>query len=330
MRYGFGSWALFQAQYRAERVDYGGELDASSQQIVNTSLANGPRFNRVGWELAYQRREERRSGGLGASSRQILQRGRGEINVRVGAQTQVFAAAGYEDNEYPQARGEDPPEGEFWEAGFRWRPTRHTSLEGAYGERFFGRTWNAAFTYKGPGTTWELGYSENLVTQTQLQFERSRVLVRDDEGNLVLTPEGDPLVVEIPVSSVRNEVFLQRRATGRVGWRSGLTSVVLSGFAEEREFQTQDLGEESYGGSLRLDYQVAARINFSMSGRAQHRTFATTDREDLWWSGRAQVQRTVSPSLKVSASYNYVVQDSEHSGQTYSAQEATLALSKTF
>jgi uncharacterized protein (PEP-CTERM system associated) len=330
LRYGLGSWALVRAAYRAERVEYGGDYEATTQQTTDVSLVNGPRFNRVGWALSYQRREETRSEEIGASGRHILERGRGELNLLIGPRIQVFAAGGFEDNEYPQAIGADPPEGAFWEAGLRWHPTRHTSLEGSYGKRFFGQTWNAAFNYQGPNTSWELSHSESLVTQTQLQFQRSQAVVRDDEGNFVLDPDGDPIVVDFAVPSVRTQVFLQRRTNGRVAWESGRTGLVLSAFGEEREFQGQGGSEESYGARIRFDWQVASRTNVGVSGQAQRRTFAALDRTDRWWSARAKVGRRLSPSMNLSASYEYLARDSDQGGQDYASQLATVAVSKTF
>jgi uncharacterized protein (PEP-CTERM system associated) len=330
LKYALGSFAGARARYRADRVDYGDGDRNSTQHTTDASLTSGPRFNRVGWSLSYERREETIDRGAGETSDSVLQRGRGELNVQLGARTQVFGAGGYEENEYPQALGQDPPEGSFWEAGLRWNPTRRTSLQGSYGERYFGETWSASFSHQGPELSMDLSYSENLVTQTELQFQRSQALVRDADGNLVLDPDGDPVVIEFAVPTLANEVFIQKRARAGVGWQAGPTRLGLSAFNEDREYQTRDQDEEAYGGSAQLDWDVAMRTDLELSGRWQKRTFATLDRTDTWWSARTQVRRRMADSMDVSASYEFVARDSDQGGQDYEAHTATVALTKTF
>jgi uncharacterized protein (PEP-CTERM system associated) len=284
----------------------------------------------VGWSLSYERREETIDRGTGETSDNILQRGRGELNVQLSPRTQVFGAGGYEENDYPQALGQDLPEGSFWEAGLRWKPTPRTALEGSYGERYFGETWSASFSHQGPELNMDISYSESLVTQTQLQFQRSQALVRDNDGNLILDPDGDPVVVEFPVATLATEVFVQKRARAGLGWQAGPTQLSLSAFNEDREYQNREQGEEAFGGSAQLGWDVAMRTDLELNGRWQKRTFATLDRTDTWWSGRARVRRRVTATLDVSASYEYVARDSDQGGQDYETQMATVALAKTF
>ncbi|WP_332319869.1 TIGR03016 family PEP-CTERM system-associated outer membrane protein [Thiohalorhabdus sp.] len=333
LQYALGSFARARARYRAERVLYGNRFNDRTQQTVSASLASGARFDPVGWSLAYNRQEETVGQTTAATSRdQVLERVTGELNWRVGAKLQVFASGGYEDNQFRRARQGDPVDGSFWNAGLRWQPTRQTSLEASYGERFFGETWSATFRrQEGPHLDWDLSYSESLVTQTDLQVQRSQALVRGPGGNIILDPGGDPLTVTVPVATVVNEVSLQKRARGSVTAHTAKTRLTLSGFSEQRTFQIRDRTEDSYGGGLNLGWQAATRTNVSAGGRWQRRDFTGTSGEETRWSARASATRRVSSTLELSARYRHENRQSDGgAGRDYTLNEVTLALDKTF
>ena len=330
LQYALGSFARLRASHRMERVEFERRLEDRTQQTTRASLASGPRFNRVGWSLAYDRRRETIDSVDGAPGEQVLQRGRGEVNVQLGGKTQVFGAGGYEDNSYPRAVGREPPEGEFWEAGLRWRPTARTFLEGSYGERFFGKTWGAVLRHQAPDASLTLSYSESLVTQTDLRIRRSQSLVRDEEGNIVLAPDGDPLVIDVPVPTVTTEVFLQKRTHGRIGWQTGKTTLGVTAFTEEREYQTRELTEEIYGGHLQLNWGMAPRTDVNGRIRWQRQSFAGLDRTDRWWSVRGEIRQQATPSLHLSGSYEHLERVSNAGGRDYASNLLTVALDKTF
>ncbi len=329
LQYALGSFAQARARYRIERVEFASRFGSRTQQTANATLSSGPRFNRVGWRLTYERRDEdgrgsgdrRRRGLLGRGDR-TLQRLEGELNTRIGAKTQLFATGGYEDNQFARAPGRRRPDGPFWNVGLRWRPSRHTSLEGFYGERFFGSNWRVSFTHQGPTWNADLSYNETLITQTDFQTGLSRGLIPGQVGSL-----GPQLTV------VDAGVILQKRVQARLGWSRGPTNLDLTGFVGEREFQGRDLEGQTYGGSLQVSWQVGQRTDLQAGGRWHRQDFAGTGGTNRRWSARAQIRRQLGDSLDLSVRYVYENREAESQrflGRNFTQQQATVALDKTF
>jgi len=325
LQYAFGNFATGRARYRWRRAEYEGDLEDRTLRTATASLASGRRFNRVGWGVNYQRTEEKPED----LPKHTLESTSGTLSLLLGAKTRVFGVYGYEDNQFERFEGAEPPEGEFWEAGLRFSPSSRTSLEAAYGERFFGETKRFQFQHRGPSTTWEASYNESLTTDTDLQLQRSDALVRDEEGNLVVV-DGQPLVVEITVPVIRTQVILQRRGSAGVTWESGAGRIGLSGFWELREYQRTGQEEEIYGGSTRLGWRLSSRSRAHLTGSWTRRQFPDTGREDDIWSGEVGYNRQVGPSTEASLRYRYLQRDSNRSGLSYRENQAEVALDKRF
>jgi len=326
LRHAFGSFATGNASYRWQRVEYGGRLADRTQQTANATLSSGRRFDRVGWTMAYHRTEETGEG----LPDHLLETGSLDLSLLLGAKTRVFGVYGYERNDYPQAQGADPPEGDFWEAGLRFNPSLRTSFEGAYGEHYFGETKRFEFRHQGPATTWQASYRESLTTDTAIQIERVQALILDENGNVVLNQNGDPLVVEFPVPIVRTEVILQKRLAGGVAWDDGKTRLGLRAYRELREYQTSGREEEVYGGIGRMGWQAAPRTRLDLTGSWHRRLFPDSDREDELWTAEAGATRQVSRSLQMGLRYRYLRRHSNQADRGYRENQAELSLAKQF
>lgn len=333
VQHAFGNFATGRARYRWRRVDYESGLDDRTQQTATASLASGRRFDVVGWGLNYRHTRE-----TGADiPDQTLEIASANLSLLLGAKTRIFGVGGYENNEYEQAAGDDPPDGEFWEAGLRFNPSRHTSLEAAYGERFFGETKRFEFRHQGPSTSWEASYSENLITYTQVQELQTDRLIQQilQDGFDDLTDQEFAQLVALAnagetVSLVRNQVILQRRANGSVTWASGGSRIGIRGFWERREFQTSGQEEELYGGSSRIGWKLGPRTRARVGGSWQRRLFPLTGREDDLWFGELAANRRVGVNARLEFSYRHLRRESNAANRSYRENEVELALEKRF
>ncbi len=329
LQYDLGSVARLRARYRREVVDQDDSRLDTETDTARVALDSGPRFNTWGWSASYERTDEalaRR--GVGDEDRRF-ERARGELNVRAGARTELFVAGGTEDNDFDSARF-DEIDGDFWEAGFRWSPRRRVTLEAAVGERFFGDTARVSISAQGSALSASFGYREELVTESSLQFERSSQLVRDADGNIVLGPGGRPLTVVIPVPTLRDEVILERRATGRVAWERGHSRLAFSAVATEREFQASATREETRGVDLRYTWTRLVRTSVTASVGYTEQDFARRDRTDDSRFARLGANRDLGRGLSGSLELEANARDSTDDGADYDALRITAGVEKRF
>jgi len=312
----FGNYAQGQARYRYQRVEYGGESFDSESYITSVYLESGPRFEWWGWRLdgqnqriTYDERPDTR-----------FRQGRGELNVQVAKALQVFGSGGYEENEFERAGGQDEPDGTFWEAGFRWNPSRRTSLEAAMGERYYGETKRAQLQHSTRHTTWSLSYREELTTLTQLASER-QVFVVPTEGE---DGELEPTLVSLEVPALTTEVYLSERYSGSVTIRSPKSTVNLSAFNDVRTFQTSNETETTTGGNVSWVWEFGARTRSDIGANFLRREYRATDREDDLWFGHARLIRDLRRNLEATLSYERTQREIRGEGVDYRQNVVSL------
>ncbi len=329
-QYRLGSFAGMQAEYRRQYVDFGSRTYGESDSDITTlGLTSGPMFTTWGWALDYSRRDESRTSERAvdddASSGDLkLERLRGELNLRAGPATQLFVAGGTERNEFQTAEASDPIDGDFWEAGFRWRPNRTVALEAATGERFFGDTSRGSLTINGSALSLELGYSESVVTAPQLQFERQSVLLTDDEGNPVVV-DGQPVTAVIDIPFVRDDVFIEERSTARLRWDHSHTTVTLSYIAADREFQREGTTERSRQTDLEAAWTRLPLTTVEAGIGTRERELVEQGRETGFTTARLGAIRELAPNADLEVELEHI---SQWGG--FDARQATIALEMTF
>ncbi len=228
-----------------------GTLEDSDIKAINVVVQQADIANRLTWAVFYNKNEiEFEDSGVN-----IFEQTSVELGIPLGSRALVFFTAGEEDNEFEIAAAQEPPEGSFWNIGLRWSSPRGNAFELLAGDRFFGEYYRLSWEYSGRYGVIELGYSEDLFTDTQAQFgERASV-------------DGEALVN----TSLRPStgVFLQKRADFELRFRKSRTELRFIAYNEVREFQANDTEDETGFAQLRWDWVLRSRLNFN--ARYQYR-----------------------------------------------------------
>ncbi len=335
LEYELGTFAGLRASYRRQGVHQDeSDLDTETDTI-EARLASGPRFRTWGWSVRFEREDESSEREQGGSARGLgdddrrFQRVRGELTVGAGRRTELFAAAGNEDNEFQSAQF-DEIDGDFWEAGFRWNPRRRVSVEAAIGERFFGDTARASISAQGQALSVRLSYQEELTTESSLRIERSEQLVRDPDGNIILGPEGEPVTTAVPVPTLRDETILEERASARVAWQRGHSAVAFNVVATEREFQESGFTEGSEGVDVSYTWTRLVRTVVSASVGFTEQDLGRVDRSEEFLTVRLGATRDLGSELTASMSLEASQRDTTNGGTDYDATRISAALEKRF
>jgi len=326
----FGDFARFRARFRAQHADYEGQIPSSDSDLVTASLTSGLRFERYGWSLAYERRREELTQSDVPSARVRFDQTRAEANARVSASTQLFAAGGYESNDFQGAEELNDTDGPFWETGVRWNRPPSISSEVAFGERYFGHTGRASVSYTGPFASLDLRYAETLFTDSELRLLRTQQLVHDAQGNVVLDPSGSPVFSTIPLPTATNQVILERRTDLDGTWTRGRSTYSVGLFRYEREYQGTNATEDGNGGQAGWHWRMQSRTDLDAGVARTYQTSADSDREDTLDSGFVSLTRRISPTASGFLRYDYVTNDSNFSADDYRVNLLSVSLVKTF
>lgn len=330
LEYEFGRTAGLNARYRRQRVDFSDSaLSSTETDSFNAGLVSGPGFSRWGWQLGYRRVEESPREEVAERGERIFETHSGEVSVRAGRRSELFAGGGYDNYRY-----EGPAEsidGAFWEVGGRWRPRRNVSMEIAGGERFDRRTQRADIEVRGSSITGTLGYSESVETRTT-RF--SEVLDSPESVEDYLSAGGD---IEVDGESGEvlgviqsDEVFLLKQGRAQLAWERRHSRIALSLTETERHLQRSGDTELSRGGVLSWRWTRLQRTTVDARAGLTHREFRAGLKHRVR-SFQVRGANTLTETLNGSLTFRVDDLDAEGPGaRDYRVHRITLAVEKTF
>lgn len=164
-----------------------------------------------------------------------------------------------------------------WEAGFATQSER-TRFEAAAGHRYFGSTWRVSLERTDDTSSYRLGYDESPTTTDRTQIRQIPVDI---------PVPGEPPPPTPPDTGIDRygtpTRFLEKRATANASWTLFRTSLAMDLFWDRREQQaTLDAetgsteardDEESYGGSVRLAWELGEQTELGLSGGWRQRDY---------------------------------------------------------
>lgn len=326
----FGRFANTTARYGYERTLYGSGISRDfNRELYAVDVDSGTLFGQTFWSLNYDRSEIRyrqsaEQEGLGDEV--ILETVSGTLGRQLTRTFRVFGTVGEERNQFESEL--DDRDGSFWEAGFGWAPTRNTSLEASYGDRFFGRTRSLNFQHRRRNTLWTATYGEQISTNqvdTEVSLDE---LLGLPPGTF---PEAEPLVLS------REEVSIFERAQASVTYTLPRSRWTMEVFHSEREFLqttavTTQRSQEQTGVRGRVSWDQGPRTTYEASLRYARATFLETegDRERLW-SARLGVNHDIGEHMRASLFYRH--QNRTGEGETpreYRENAITASVLMTF
>lgn len=324
----FGNSATSTLRYTYDQVYFerGPVSDTQSHSYL-AQLESGRRFNRLGWALSYQRREEdRRARGDTVQTESVTAR----TSWQATAKLHLFLSGGYERDEFRQRAGAEEPEGTFWNAGFSWAPTPRTSVTASRGERFFGETWNLTASLRTRSTRWSARYNEDVRTVQQLLLDREVFQLTDPFGQPVIGPEGQPVFVEVVIPRLSDEVFVERRGSLSVAKDTGKSTFTLRLTESEREFQEGTEADQTSAVLASWRWRFATRTYSLLSGRwRRHEVEATQTESDLQDTSVAIVRR-IRRNLTGSVELTHTKQETENGTGGYDQNTVTARVNMRF
>ncbi|MCC6710526.1 MAG: TIGR03016 family PEP-CTERM system-associated outer membrane protein [Gammaproteobacteria bacterium] len=171
---------------------------------------------------------------------------------------------GYDANTYGSQQGSS--NGVFWSVGGVWTPSPRTSVEFDWGDRYFGKTVNAAARHTHRRWRFDFTYSTSVTTANQ--FERGLILVPlfDINGAPIFDPvTSGQIFVPVDSPNANDDVFLETRTGAGLAYtlRRGLLS--LRYFEAKRESELNNGTNRTRGVTFDWNHRIRPRLSTNLS-----------------------------------------------------------------
>ncbi|MCU0935910.1 MAG: TIGR03016 family PEP-CTERM system-associated outer membrane protein [Gammaproteobacteria bacterium] len=302
----------------------------SNSHAFEGSLQSGRHFSQFGWNLAHsQRKVDYDAEGVDDPT---FRRTNGRITYPLHRELDVYAGAGYDDNDYETTRGGEDQSGTSWEAGATWRPVQATEVTAGWGHRYFGNYWTFDLTHRSRRTVWTAGYSEDITTSRDILREQQLVRQVDPFGNPVADPLAqNPLLVPIDLPSPNSGVILRKRLDAGVAIQGRRTTTSFNLYRDRRQDQSGNTDDETvYGGTVGVSHQLSRLTSGNLFGTVQYTDPAIDDAsETLWFVGvglRHQLAEDVFGTVDLRHAQNH----SDLPDQDYKENRITAGVTVNF
>jgi hypothetical protein len=296
-QYRFDGTAQFALQGSYSRVDYdGGNVTDSRAEDrgYTATLSSGSNFRRFNWSLNRNYREFNidEPGRDDRSEQNTL-----TLGYLVSSTLRWFGSVG-QDNIVSQGVEVFQDNG-YWETGLEWNPSSRTRLRASTGDRAFGKSSNVQFSRRGRHSQIEVGYSEDVTSQSLQQAFRFRTPTSAEGG-----------VQDITVIGTVDEIFVSKRADVRLTLNGRRNDVTIRAYDEQREFLSSSIEEQYRGGSLGWDHDMGRHLNFNTGLSYSRRTVSDSPDVNKYITFDATLRREIYRNVDVAAGYSHNRQES--------------------
>lgn len=339
----FGTFGTGIVRYRRSGAliesGVGGDIASDS---LEAGFSSGSQFNELSWGLNYSLREASTQGG--ADTR--FERYSVSLGYALSRKLRLNGTFGYDENDYLSAT---KTSGEFWNAGITWAPSRRTTLDTSFGERYFGNTYGFGLTHRSHFTQWNIRYSEDVSDISQQLLNFSGVLFWECSGGRIimtvdtLTPPEPGCTLRTGFgelnTSLAKGVYVIKSLNGGVTWSKGKTGASLTVHDTRRNYQqlAGDLEDHTRGVSGSVNYRLAPHTSLTSSLSYANTMVPAglegllTERDDDTYTFSIGVNHQFQPKLSGSLFYRHQQRESSDSATgDFSENSLTATITMRF
>lgn len=326
----YGNWAESDVRYtfnetRFLKTDTGtaaAQPNASRSQTVKALVRNGPRFNRLRWELSTTRTYTNNN-----SNQDVTElSGEYALNRKVA----LLGRAGREKIENSGlSAGNDPSF--FWLGGFRLTPGPRTSIRFEAGHRFGGASYSGDASYKlNASTTITASYEEALRTDRQALTANLNNLVQGPDGQLI-NPQTGQLANpnELPFDFL-DQTTLQQNFSIAINGTSGRNTFNVTARANKRTQEATNAVDSDVSLSARINRRIWPDLDGGISASVSAITEAADGNKDITLRGKAFLTYKFMENLAGTFQYDYLRRDADINTQDLQENVVSVSLRKTF
>ena len=333
----FNGYANGEVRFKYSQLLLDNTLASDSENLdYSIRLNSGRRFTWFTWFIDHNRSDQNRTDGNDV----IFQDTLGEMRWHINRYFNVFAQAGYVDNQFQQTTDRSD-NGLFYSFGGKWKPNQRFSLEGAYGNNSFvtldimptrhmhwvttyrnndkgintGDIWESSLEFETKRSIWKASYLEETTT---IQSELSRLQGFNDSdefGNPIFNPVVNGIIPsDTTLPTFNDEVLFTKKGEVSVAYDTGRSTVSIQAFSARTTFQTSQEINNVIGAEGFLDWRFTRRNTLFV--RPGWQQITRDDSKDKRWNVSVGFMRRIPISigrkgkLNAKIEYQYVNQQS--------------------
>jgi len=315
VQYRMGNTADMLLSYQRDIVRYGANsIRDNDRNDYQFKLTSGKSFGRTQWQLNLRNQDIE----IVNQPDTTLKDYNAQIKYKVTRIMALVGTAGYDDNEYSRLASTERPEGSKWTVGLEWKPSTRTSVEAGVGRRYYGNSGYLRASTKRRRTTISVDYSEDVSVAS---FDQIPGSLPDTD---ILPPDPNPINISNP--SLGGEVYINKKFSGNLSFRSAKSLLTLSVYDTRRLYQSTDDRERSYGASASLDWDFALRTKATFFANGQITNARASSRQDGLATLRVGIERKLRRKLTGSINLVHYRQDSSVNAIDYEQNTATIGI----
>lgn len=261
----FNDVAVFNLRYTYDNQENSQSVVGSSeQQLATASLGSLPGRSRLSWAVLgnYQKLSYDEDSST-PNQQDELSSVYLNLGYHISRKWQIFGSVGEEVNEFETVNDEN--DGNIWSAGFQWTPNPRTDVSISAGERFFGNTPKVSISHRLKHSRFLLDYEKTLTFTRTIRNEPEFFPIVDNNGNPILTPNGDLILVGLNQTTLTRSPVVDERLKLGYQWSRGRTTISVDGVSSE---QTRE--EDGYSSTFSiLAFGMQRKITPLLSGNAR-------------------------------------------------------------
>ena len=323
-RYDIGNTATINLQYITNDIDYKNDSLLQSDSTIKTKIldiSSGEALRKLAWQLHYEKKHTEYASG---QSELTTEDSYALIRYRFMSKSYLIAMSGYEENTYEVPVGVEQPKGSYWSAGLGWQPSRRTNMEVTKGERFYGETAELKFSHQTRRSVWNIQYSENILTSSELIELQPGTPRYGAEGELVGIYLGEPTLISQPL------VILDKSLVATASWKTGRTSLGFRLLDSERVYQETQEKENIQGGSVSVRWRFMPKTYFMLTHEVTNSPIRGTDDENDIVRTQLGVEQKFSSRLQFYFNWDQTELTSADSINDYKRNLYTLSAHMSF
>ncbi len=357
IRRNFGQTATAELRYSHDEVTTTtAELLPHDSDRVSLNIDSGPAFRTLGWALNFSNRTQHFRNGENID----FSTSSASLRYRLSSKLSLSATGGYEKNTYVSIG--EKPQGYFWLAGLTWTPMSRATIDAQIGNRFYGRTYALASSYRTRSSVWSLGYNENISTTTAQfvipmavntseflnQLWKTSIPDNDTREEIVdgfVRDRGLPVSLSQSVNTLTNRVFLQKSLNASAAFNGIRHTVLLSAFNTRREGQTPNeldnllLGPgnahledrtRQIGISAVWNWRLSQRTSLNVNGTRTRVQSLSTDVTSNNKTVRIALTTRLQPKLKGTVEVRLRRQDGNQNAANFQENAVTASIHTRF
>ncbi|NIB43138.1 TIGR03016 family PEP-CTERM system-associated outer membrane protein [Pseudomaricurvus alkylphenolicus] len=250
------------------------------------------------------------------------------LGYRFSSQLHSTFIWGEDDNDFQSVN--NIIDGEFWRLQFDWTPNSRTTVQLAYGDRFYGDDHSLNISYRHKRSQFSLRYNKDLTLSRSLRVDQTLLDQIDSQGNAIDPVTGQPVSLANNLTTDTRNPIVDERATLAYRLNGIRTSINVeaSHSVQTREEDNEESTFIAYSISAerRVSKHFTLNAGYYISDRDAAESGSRLGEDNDTTRANVGVSYQLGSRTSVSVNYSESERQSANAKDTYEEDRLTLSV----